>query len=51
MLFNSPLYGAFLVATWIVFWLLRRLRLARALVRGPGPARLEVGERAPQLGR
>jgi D-alanyl-lipoteichoic acid acyltransferase DltB (MBOAT superfamily) len=31
MLFNSPLYGVFLVGTWIVFWLLRRLRLARAL--------------------
>jgi D-alanyl-lipoteichoic acid acyltransferase DltB (MBOAT superfamily) len=31
MLFNSPLYGAFLVATWAVFWLLRRQRLARAL--------------------
>jgi len=31
MLFNSPLYGAFLVGTWLVFWLLRRLRLARAL--------------------
>jgi D-alanyl-lipoteichoic acid acyltransferase DltB (MBOAT superfamily) len=31
MLFNSPLYGVFLLATWIVFWLLRRQRLARAL--------------------
>jgi D-alanyl-lipoteichoic acid acyltransferase DltB (MBOAT superfamily) len=31
MLFNSPLYGAFLVGTWVVFWLLRRSRLARAL--------------------
>jgi alginate O-acetyltransferase complex protein AlgI len=31
MLFNSPLYGAFLVATWVVFWLLRRARRARAL--------------------
>jgi alginate O-acetyltransferase complex protein AlgI len=31
MLFNSPLYGVFLVGTWIVFWLLRRLRLPRAL--------------------
>ncbi len=31
MLFNSPLYGAFLLGTWIVFWLLRRLRLPRAL--------------------
>jgi alginate O-acetyltransferase complex protein AlgI len=30
MLFNSPLYGAFLIATWVVFWLLRRVRLARA---------------------
>ena len=31
MLFNSPLYGAFLVGAWIVFWLLRRLRVPRAL--------------------
>jgi D-alanyl-lipoteichoic acid acyltransferase DltB (MBOAT superfamily) len=31
MLFNSPLYGVFLVGTWIIFWVLRRLRLARAL--------------------
>ena len=31
MLFNSPLYGAFLVATFIVFWLVRRSRLARIL--------------------
>jgi D-alanyl-lipoteichoic acid acyltransferase DltB (MBOAT superfamily) len=31
MLFNSPLYGVFLLGTWIVFWLLRRLRLPRAL--------------------
>jgi D-alanyl-lipoteichoic acid acyltransferase DltB (MBOAT superfamily) len=31
MLFNSPLYGVFLVGTWIVFWLLRSARLARAL--------------------
>ena len=31
MLFNSPLYGAFLIATWVVFWLFRRVRLARAL--------------------
>jgi D-alanyl-lipoteichoic acid acyltransferase DltB (MBOAT superfamily) len=31
MLFNSPLYGAFLIATWVVFWLLRRVRFARAL--------------------
>jgi D-alanyl-lipoteichoic acid acyltransferase DltB (MBOAT superfamily) len=32
MLFNSPLYGVFLVGTWIVFWLLRRARLPRALL-------------------
>jgi alginate O-acetyltransferase complex protein AlgI len=31
MLFGSPLYGAFLVATWWVFWLLRRAPLPRAL--------------------
>ena len=31
MLFNSPLYGVFLVGAWIVFWLLRRARLPRAL--------------------
>ena len=31
MLFNSPLYGVFLLGTWIVFWLLRRQRLPRAL--------------------
>ncbi len=32
MLFNSPLYGAFLVGTWAVFWLLGpRRRWARAL--------------------
>jgi alginate O-acetyltransferase complex protein AlgI len=32
MLFNSPLYGAFLLATWIGFWLLGpRLRLVRAV--------------------
>jgi len=30
MLFNSPLYGVFLVGTWVVFWLLRRTRIARA---------------------
>ena len=30
MLFNSPLYGAFLVGTWAVFWLLGRRRAARA---------------------
>jgi alginate O-acetyltransferase complex protein AlgI len=31
MLFNSPLYGVFLLGTWVVFWLLRRSRLPRAL--------------------
>jgi len=31
MLFNSPLYGVFLVATLVVFWILRRNRLARIL--------------------
>jgi D-alanyl-lipoteichoic acid acyltransferase DltB (MBOAT superfamily) len=31
MLFNSPLYGVFLVATWAVFWALRGARLARSL--------------------
>ncbi len=31
MLFNSPLYGVFLVATWAVFWLLRRAQGPRAL--------------------
>src|SRR5215472_2105723 len=31
MLFNSPLYGGFLFATWVVFWLLYRLRIPRAL--------------------
>jgi alginate O-acetyltransferase complex protein AlgI len=31
MLFNSPLYGVFLVGTWVVFWLLRQMRLPRAL--------------------
>jgi D-alanyl-lipoteichoic acid acyltransferase DltB (MBOAT superfamily) len=30
MLFNSPLYGAFLLATWIIFWTLRDRRLPRA---------------------
>lgn len=30
MLFSSPLYGVFLVATWSVFWLLRHARRARA---------------------
>jgi D-alanyl-lipoteichoic acid acyltransferase DltB (MBOAT superfamily) len=32
MLFNSPLYGVFLVGTWVAFWLLRRARLPRALL-------------------
>jgi D-alanyl-lipoteichoic acid acyltransferase DltB (MBOAT superfamily) len=32
MLFNSPLYGVFLLGTWIAFWALRRLRLARTLL-------------------
>ena len=31
MLFNSSLYGAFLLATFAVFWLLRRQRIARPL--------------------
>ena len=31
MLFNSPLYGVFLVATFVVFWFIRRSRLARIL--------------------
>jgi alginate O-acetyltransferase complex protein AlgI len=31
MLFNSALYGVFLLATLIVFWLLRSHRIARAL--------------------
>src|ERR1700689_4709855 len=31
MLFNSALYGAFLLATFAVFWLLRDRRLPRAL--------------------
>ena len=31
MLFNSPLYGAFLVATFAVFWILRRGHRARVL--------------------
>ncbi|MBV9948830.1 MAG: MBOAT family protein [Myxococcales bacterium] len=30
MLFNSPLYAAFLIATWVLFWTLARQRLARA---------------------
>jgi alginate O-acetyltransferase complex protein AlgI len=32
MLFNSPLYGCFLVATWAVFWCLRDFGRARALM-------------------
>ena len=31
MLFNSPLYAVFLAAAWLVFWLLWRTRLPRAL--------------------
>jgi alginate O-acetyltransferase complex protein AlgI len=31
MLFNSALYGVFLLGSWAVFWLLRRVRLPRAL--------------------
>jgi alginate O-acetyltransferase complex protein AlgI len=31
MLFNSPLYGVFLLATFAVFWLLHRHRVPRAL--------------------
>src|SRR5579859_6485886 len=31
MLFNSPLYGAFLVGTWVVFWALRAAPLARTI--------------------
>jgi D-alanyl-lipoteichoic acid acyltransferase DltB (MBOAT superfamily) len=31
MLFNSPLYGVFLVGAWVVFWTLRRARLPRVL--------------------
>ena len=31
MLFNSPLYGVFLLATFFVFWLLYRHRVPRAL--------------------
>src|SRR5262245_44480983 len=31
LLFNSPLYGAFLVACFFVFWSLRSQRLARAV--------------------
>ena len=32
MLFNSPLYGAFLVATWVAFWCLRSAHRARTLI-------------------
>jgi D-alanyl-lipoteichoic acid acyltransferase DltB (MBOAT superfamily) len=31
MLFNSPLYGVFLLGTWVAFWALRRARVSRAL--------------------
>jgi D-alanyl-lipoteichoic acid acyltransferase DltB (MBOAT superfamily) len=31
VLFNSPLYGVFLVGAYAVFWLLRKARLARAV--------------------
>lgn len=31
MLFNSPLYGVFLVSAFVVFWLVRRARRARLL--------------------
>ena len=31
MLFNSPLYGVFLLATFVIFWLLHRKRVPRAL--------------------
>src|SRR5258706_14349496 len=31
MLFNSALYGAFLLATFLVFWLVRTHRVARGL--------------------
>ena len=31
MLFNSPLYGAFLLGAWCVFWLLRGHRVPRAI--------------------
>ncbi len=31
MLFNSPLYGVFLVLAFVVFWLLHKTRLARVL--------------------
>jgi D-alanyl-lipoteichoic acid acyltransferase DltB (MBOAT superfamily) len=32
VLFNSPLYGVFLVGTWLAFWALRHHRLSRALL-------------------
>jgi alginate O-acetyltransferase complex protein AlgI len=32
MLFNSPLYGVFLVGTWVAFWALRERRLPRVLL-------------------
>ena len=32
MLFNSPLYGVFLVGTWIAYWLLRNHRVPRMLL-------------------
>jgi D-alanyl-lipoteichoic acid acyltransferase DltB (MBOAT superfamily) len=32
MLFNSPLYGLFLVGTWVAFWALRDHRLPRVLL-------------------
>ncbi|MFO0679652.1 MAG: MBOAT family O-acyltransferase [Polyangiaceae bacterium] len=31
MLFNSPLYGAFLLVTFVVFWAIRKHRLARVV--------------------
>jgi alginate O-acetyltransferase complex protein AlgI len=31
MLFNSPLYGVFLLASFLIFWLLHRKRVPRAL--------------------
>src|SRR5258708_32876673 len=32
MLFDSPIYGLFLVGTWASYWMLRDRRLARMLV-------------------
>ncbi len=32
MLFNSPTYGVFLLGTFVVFWLVRRNRIARSLL-------------------